>query len=77
MLPFGANIFCYSWLSKNTKIEIYRIIILPVFLYGCENLSLTLWEERRLKLFENRVLRKIFGPKRAKETGKWRTLHNE
>jgi hypothetical protein len=51
-------------LSKNTKIKIYRTIILPFVLYGCETWSLTLWEECRLRLFENRVLRRLFGPKR-------------
>jgi hypothetical protein len=65
-----------SLLSKNLKIKIYRNIILPVVLYGCETWSLTLREERRLRVFENRVLRRIFGPKRDK-VGKWRKLHNE
>jgi hypothetical protein len=51
-------------LSKNTKIKIYRTIILPVVLYGCETWSLTLRKEHRLRVFENRVLRRIFGPKR-------------
>jgi hypothetical protein len=55
----------------------YRIILLPVVLYGCETWSLTLREERRLRASENRVLRKIFGPKRDKVTGEWRKLHNE
>jgi len=64
-------------LSKNLKIKIYRIIILPVILYGCETCSLTLREERRLRVLENRVLRRIFGPKRYEVTGKWRKLHNE
>jgi len=50
---------------------------LPVVLYGCETWSLTLREERRLRVFENRVLRKVFGPKRDEVTGKWRKLHNE
>jgi hypothetical protein len=50
---------------------------LPVVLYGCENWSLTLREERRLRVFENRVLRRIFGPKRDVVTGKWRKLYNE
>jgi len=50
---------------------------LPVILYGCETWSLTLREERRLRLFENRVLRRIFGPKRDEVTGEWRKLHNE
>jgi hypothetical protein len=66
-----------SLLSKNTKIEIYRTIILPVVLYGCETWSLTLREERRLTVFKNRVLRRIFGLKRAGVTGKRRRLHNE
>jgi hypothetical protein len=64
-------------LSKNLKIRIYRTIILPVVLYGSETWSLTLKEERRLRVFENRVLRKIFGPKRDEVTGEWRKLHNE
>jgi hypothetical protein len=64
-------------LSKNIKIKIHRTIILPVVLFGCETWSLTLREERRLKEFENRVLRRIFEPKRDEVTGKWRKLHNE
>ena len=64
-------------LSKNLKIKIYRIIILSVVLYGCEIWSLTLREERRLRVFENRVLRRGFGPKRDEVTGEWRKLHNE
>ena len=64
-------------LSKNLKIKIYRNIILPVVLYGCESWSLTLREERRLRVFENGVLRRIFGPKRDEVTGEWRKLHNE
>src|SRR5215469_1555364 len=64
-------------LSRNVKINIYRTIILPVVLYGCETLSLTLREERRLRVFENRVLRRVFGPKRDEVTGEWRKLHNE
>jgi hypothetical protein len=57
-----------SLLSKNIKIKIYRTVILPVVLYGCETWSLILREERRPKVFENRVLRRIFGPKRDKAT---------
>jgi hypothetical protein len=57
-------------LSKNFKIEICRTIILPVVLYGCETWSLALREERRLRVFENRVLRRIFGPKMDEVTGK-------
>jgi hypothetical protein len=64
-------------LSKNTKINIYRTIILPVVLYGCATWSVTLREEQRLRVFENRVLRRIFGPKWDKATGEWRRLHNE
>jgi hypothetical protein len=63
-------------LSKNLKIRIYKSIILPVVLYECETWSLTLREEHRLRVFENRVLR-IFGPKRDEVTGEWRELHNE
>ena len=66
-----------SLLSKNIKIKVYRTIILPVVLYGCETWSLTLREERRLRVFENRVLRRIFGPKREEVTGECRKLHNE
>jgi hypothetical protein len=56
-------------LSKNVKIKISRTIILPVVLYGCESWSLTLREESRLRVFENRVLRRVFGPKRDDVTG--------
>ena len=63
--------------SKNIKIKIYRTIILPVVLYGCETWSLRLREEHRLRVFGNRVLRIIFGPKRDGVTGEWRKLHNE
>ena len=59
------------------KIKIYRTIILPVVLYGCETWSLTLREEHRLRVFENRVLRRIFGPRRDGVTVDWRKLHNE
>jgi hypothetical protein len=59
------------------KIKIYRIILLPVALYGCETWSPTLREERRLRVFENRVLRRIFVPKRDEVTGEWRKLHND
>ena len=71
------NLLSSSLLSKNLKIKIYRTIILPVVLYGCETWSLTLREERRLRLFENRVLRRVFGPKRDEVTGDWRKLHKE
>jgi hypothetical protein len=62
--------------QKNLKITIYKII-LPVVLYGCETWSLILREEHRLKVSENRVLRRIYGPKRDEVTGEWRKLHNE
>jgi hypothetical protein len=61
---------------KKLKIKIYKILILPVVLYGCETWSLTLVEEHRLRVFGNRVLRRIFGPKR-KEDESWRKLHND
>jgi hypothetical protein len=64
-------------LSKNVKVKLYKTIILPVVLYGCETWSLTLREEYRLRVFENRVLRRIFGPKRDEVTEEWRKLHNE
>jgi hypothetical protein len=64
-------------LSRNVKVKIYKAIILPVVLYGCETCSLTLREEHRLRVFENRVLGRIFGPKRNEVTGEWRKLYNE
>jgi len=64
-------------LSKNLKIKIYRNVIMPVVLFGCETWSLTLREERKLRLFENKVLRRIFGPRRDEITWEWRRLHNE
>jgi hypothetical protein len=63
-------------LSKSVKIRIYKTIILHVVLYWCENWSLTLREEHRLRAFEKRVLR-IFGPQRHEVMGGWRKLHNE
>ena len=71
------NLLSSSLLSKNLKIKIYRTIILPVVLYGCETWSLTLREERSPKVFENRVLRRIFVPKRDEVTREWRKLNNE
>ena len=59
------------------KTKIYRTIILPVVLYGCEAWSLTAREERKLRVFENTVLRRIFGPRRDEVTGEWRRLHYE
>jgi len=66
-----------SLVSKNSKIKIYRTIILHVLLCGCETWSLTLREECRLRVFDNSVLRRIFGPKRDEITMEWRKLHNE
>ena len=71
------NLLSSRLLSKNLKIRIYRTIILPVVLYGCETWSLTLRKERRLRIFENMVLRRICGPRRDDVTGEWRRLHNE
>ncbi|KAJ4447328.1 hypothetical protein ANN_09332 [Periplaneta americana] len=65
-----------SLLSKNFKVRIYKTVILPVALYGCEIWTLTLREEQRLRVFENKVLMKIFGAKRDEVTGEWRKLHN-
>jgi len=71
------NLLSTSLLSKNLKNKIYRTIILPIVLYGCETSSLTLREESRLRVFENSVLRRIFGPKRDVVTKEWRKLYNE
>jgi hypothetical protein len=71
------NLLSSSLLSKNIKITIYRTIILHVVLYECETLLLTLRQECRLRVFENRVLRRIFGPKREKVTCEWIKLHNK
>ena len=71
------NLLSSRLLSKNLKIKIYRIIILPVVLLGCENWSMTLLEERKLRVFENMVLRRIFGPRRDEVMGEWRSLHKE
>ena len=71
------NLLSSRLLSKNLKVKIYTTIILPVVLYGCETWSLTLREERRLRVFENRVLRRVIGHKRDELTGEWRNLRNE
>jgi len=81
----SANACCHSvqnllssrLLSKNVKIKIYRTIILPHVLKGCETWSLTLREERKLRMFENMVLRRIFGRRKDEVTREWRRLHNE
>ena len=77
MLSFGAEPLSSRLLYKYLKIKIYRNIILPVVLYGCESRSLTQREERKLRVFENMVLRRIFGPREDQVTGEWRRLHNE
>jgi hypothetical protein len=70
------SLFVFRLLSGGVKVKIYKTLILPVVLYGCGTWSLTLREEHRLRVFENRVLRRIFGPKRDEITGEWRKLHN-
>jgi len=72
-----SNFLSSTLPSKNIEIKIYRNIILPFVLYECETWSLTLREERRLRVFENRVLRRISGPKRDKVSGECRKLHYE
>jgi hypothetical protein len=64
-------------LSGNLKVKIHKTIILPVVLYGCETWSVTLREEHTLRVFENRVLRRICGTKRDELTGEWRKMHSE
>jgi hypothetical protein len=71
------NLLSSHLLSKNVKGRIYKIIILPVVLYECEKWSLTVRVEHKLRAFENRMLSRIFGPKRDAVTGGWRKLHNE
>ena len=71
------NLLSSSLLSITVQIKTYRTIILPVVLYGCETWSLTLREECRLRVFENRVLRRIFEPQRDEVTGEWRRLRND
>jgi hypothetical protein len=71
------NLLSSCLLSRNVKAKIYKTIILPVVLYGCETLSLTLREEHRLRVFDNTVLRRIFGPKWDEVRGEWRKLHSE
>jgi hypothetical protein len=72
-----TNLTFERFLQLFVKIKIYRTVILPVVLYGCESWSLTLREECRLRVFENMVLRRIFGPKRDEVTGEWSRLHNK
>jgi hypothetical protein len=74
LLSFGPKSLSSHLILKNLKIKIYKTVILPVVLYGCETWSLTLREEHRLRVFENRELRRIFGPKREEDRS-WRKLH--
>jgi hypothetical protein len=77
LLSFSPGSSVFRLISKKKlKIKIYKTVILPVVLYGCETWSLTLKEEHRLRVFKKRVLRKIFEPKRE-EDGSWRKLHND
>jgi hypothetical protein len=71
------NLLSSRLLLKNVKVRIYKTLILPVVLYGCETWFLTVSEEHKLRVFENRLLRRIFGSKRDGVTGGWRKLHNE
>jgi hypothetical protein len=71
------NLLSSDLLPKNLSIKIYRTIVLPIVLYGCETWSLTLREEHRLRIFQNRILRKMFELKRNEITRDWRELHNE
>jgi len=71
------NLLSSRLLSKILKIKIYRTLICLLFFYGCETWSPTLREERRLRVFENTVLKRIFGPRRDEVTGEWKKLHNE
>jgi hypothetical protein len=70
------NLVFSSVVEKSTN-RIYKTIILPVVLYGCETCTLTIRQKQRLRVFENRVLRRVFGPKRDEVIGEWRKLHNE
>jgi hypothetical protein len=76
-LPFSLEPSVFSSAVKNLETRIYKTIILPVVLYGCETWSLTLREGQRLRVLENMVLRKIFGLKKDEVTGGWRELHNK
>ena len=77
LLSLSAESIVFQPASQNIKTEIHKTIILSLVLYGCETWSLILREERRLRVFENRVLRKIFGHKTDEVTGEWRRLHYE
>ena len=77
MLSFGAESFVFQFAVQKYKDKINRIVIFLVVLYGCETWSLILREEPRVRVSENRVLRRMFGPKRDEVTGEWRKPHNE
>jgi len=76
LLSYGAQFFVFQFAIKKLKTKIYRNLILPIVLYGCETWSLTLREKRRLKMFKNSVLMRIFGPKTCEVKWKRRKLHN-
>jgi hypothetical protein len=76
LLPFSREFFIFQFAIKSIEIKTYKTIILPFVVYGCETWSLSLREEHRLKVFENEVLRKIFGPKRKEVTGGCKKLRN-
>jgi hypothetical protein len=77
MLPFCPEPFVPSPAVINVKVRIYKTIILPVVLYGCETWSLTVRGEHKVRVFKNRVVRRIFGPKKDGVTGGWRKLHSK
>jgi hypothetical protein len=74
---FVQSLLSSRLLSRNVEVKVYKTVILPLVLYGCATWSLTLREENRLRVFEIRVLRRIFGPKRDEVTREWRKLQNE
>jgi len=76
LLPFNPESFIFQFAIKSVEIKTYKTIILPFVVYGCETWSLSLWDEHGLRVFENEVPRKIFGPKRKEVTGGWRKLRN-
>jgi hypothetical protein len=76
LLLFSSKYFVFPSYIKNLKIKIYKAVVFPVVLYGCETWSFTMGEEHRLRVFENRVLRKIFGTKREEDRS-WGKLHND
>jgi hypothetical protein len=77
LLSFGAESFVFQFAIQKLKDKDTQIYNFACFLYGCEIWSLKMWKERRLRVFENRVLGRIFGPKRNEVTGEWIKPHNE